>query len=371
MNPKSNSDRIFEDRRSFFKTAGAGVAAAIVATAPAQADPARTEKAKLARIASNCWPARKIFKSRRNREDPPEVVEMKKKYGEITMHDFPQWTKDTYPGVYHMDLWSSVFGDPTDDSQYTAVTFQRNGRTQTFYEWDPSKPSSKRWVEELANIQVKTGTICSHISNNAPRNLADPNEELRQEGVRVAKMWMDVASVLGAKTMRANTGVQGVRVMPEASSSDQGYPRNDKIVVYLEQCIKSFRELAEYGEKKDVAITIENHWGLCANPMNIKIVIDEVNHPYCEATPDFCNWEHEYHLFHGLEVLMPYTRHHVHAKYWDRWKTETKDWNDVARCVRILNAHKFTGTISIEYEHGPWDDIEGSKWLMDQVLAAL
>lgn len=370
MNPELSSHEDREDRRSFLKLAGAGVAAAIV-SGSAHANRALTEKEKLARIASNCWPARKIFKSRGDREDSPEIAEMKKKYGQLTMHDFPQWTKDTYPGVYHMDLWSSVFGDTTDDSQYTATTVQREGRTRTFYQWDPSQPSSKRWVDELANIQAKTGTICSHISNNAPQNIAEPSEELRQEGVRVAKIWMDLASVLGAKTMRVNTGVQGTRVMPEATSSDQGYPRNDKIVVYLEQCIKSFKELADYGEKKNVAITIENHWGLCANPMNIKIVIDEVNHPYCEATPDFCNWEHEYHLFHGLEVLMPYTRHHVHAKYWDRWKTEKKDWNDVARSVQILNAHKFTGTISIEFEHGPWDDIEGSKWLLNQVMAAL
>ena len=77
-------------------------------------------------------------------------------------------------------------------------------------------------------------------------------------------------------------------------------------------------------------ITIENHWGLCANPMNIRIIMDEVNHPYCECTPDFCNWENEYHLFHGLEAVMPYTHTHVHAKYWDRWKTPEKDWNDVA-----------------------------------------
>jgi sugar phosphate isomerase/epimerase len=223
----------------------------------------------------------------------------------------------------------------------------------------------------LGNIQVKTGTRCSHISNNAPQHIADPNDELRKEGVRVAKIWMDAASVLGAKTMRVNTGVSGTRVMPEASARDSGYPRNDKIVVYLKQCIESFKELADYGGRVGVAISIENHWGLCANPMNIRIVIDEVNHPYCEATPDFCNWEHEYHLFHGLEILMPYTHHHVHAKYWDRWKTEDKDWNDVARSVRVLNAHKFTGTIALEYEHGPWNDIEGSMWLMKEVLAAL
>ena len=40
--------------------------------------------------------------------------------------------------------------------------------------------------------------------------------------------------------------------------------------------------------------------------MNILVIMDEVNHPYRECTPDFGNWEHVYHLFHGIEVLMPY-----------------------------------------------------------------
>ncbi|UCF36583.1 MAG: TIM barrel protein [Acidobacteriota bacterium] len=359
-------------RRDFLKVAGAGVAAATVLSGSAAAmSRALTDQEKRSRIASSCWPPRQLFKGRGGREPRPEVVEMKKKYGEITMLDFPQWTKDTYPGVYHMDLWSSVFGDVTDPDQYTESTYTRNGQTRTVQRWDPSQPASKKWIDKLADIQVKTGTKCCHVSNNAPQYIADPDEEKRQEGVRVAKIWMDACSVLGAKTMRVNTGITGTRIMPEASAHESGYPRNDKIVGYLDQCIKSFKELAEYGETVDVRITIENHWGLCANPMNIKIVIDEVNHPYCEATPDFCNWEHEYHLFHGLEILMPYTHHHVHAKYWDRWKTPEKDWNDVARSVRILNAHKFKGTIALEYEEGPWDGIEGSKRLMDDVLAAL
>ena len=89
----------------------------------------------------------------------------------------------------------------------------------------------------------------------------------------------------------SNTGTTGTRIMPEAEPDPStGYPRNDKIVKYLDQCIKSFRELADYGSKVGVIISIENHWGLCANPFNIKIIIDEVNHPFCEATPDFCNW---------------------------------------------------------------------------------
>ena len=43
---------------------------------------------------------------------------MKEKYGEITMLDFPQFTKDTFPGVTHMDIFSGLFGDVTDDSMF-------------------------------------------------------------------------------------------------------------------------------------------------------------------------------------------------------------------------------------------------------------
>jgi len=364
------------DRREFLKKTGLGVAAAgalFSTEISGQESVSRplTEKEKLSRIASCCWPPRQIFKTFPGRRTSPEVEALKKKYGEITMLDFPQWTKDTYPGVYHLDLWSDVFGDVTDLSQYQEIKIERDGRTFTNYRWDPSRPSSRKWVDKLAaNIQ-KTGTICQHISNNAPQNLADPNDELRNEGIRVAKMWMDVASVLGAKTMRANTGVRGTRIMPEATAHETGYPKNDKLSLYLSKCIDSFRQLAEYGEKVGVKITIENHWGLCANPMNIRIIMDEVNHPYCECTPDFCNWENEYHLFNGLAAVMPYTHTHVHAKYWDRWKTPEKDWNDVGRSVRILNAYRFKGTIALEYEHGPVDGIEGSKQLMKEVLAAL
>jgi sugar phosphate isomerase/epimerase len=372
-------ERALNDRREFLKKAGLGaVGAGALLGSPSAAEAQNatamrqlTAEEKLSRIASCCWPPRYCFKSIGNRTPSEEAVAMKKKYGEITMLDFPQWTKDTYTGVYHMDLWSDVFGDPSDPSQYLEQKFEREGRTISTFRWDPTQASSKKWLEKLATRIQGTKTVCQHISNNAPQNLADPDDEKRKEGIRVAKAWMDAAAVLGTKTMRANTGVSGTRIMPEAKAHETGYPKNDQLAVYLRKCIESFKELADYGEKVGVKITIENHWGLCANPMNILIVMDEVNHPYCECTPDFCNWENEYHLFHGIEVLMPYVHTHIHAKYWDRWTTPEKDWNDVARNVRILNAHRYRGTIALEYEHGPVDGIEGSKQLMQQVLAAL
>ena len=142
-------------------------------------------------------------------------------------------------------------------------------------------------------------------------------------------------------------------------------PRNDEVVKYLKNAIGSFKEMADYGGTVGVNVTIENHWGLSADPMNIRIILDELKHPFCEASPDFFNWEHEFMLYHGLEALMPYTHTHVHAKYWNRW-----DPVDVGRCVRILDKAGYKGTIALEYEDGPWDSVEGAKQLVKLVMEA-
>src|SRR5512133_1143900 len=109
-----------DDRRGFLKSAGAGIAATGLALQTrAQAAPL-TEKQKLERIASNTWPIRNIFKSRTGFGGTRNQA-LKEKYGEITMLDFPQFTKNTFPGVTHMDLFSGLFGEPGDDIMYTSV----------------------------------------------------------------------------------------------------------------------------------------------------------------------------------------------------------------------------------------------------------
>src|SRR6266545_4649125 len=79
------------DRRDFLKTAGAGDAAG----APAAAVPP---------VPAN--------------RDQTTGAQMKQRYGEITMLDFPQWTKDNFPGVTRMDLFSGLFGDVSEDSMF-------------------------------------------------------------------------------------------------------------------------------------------------------------------------------------------------------------------------------------------------------------
>ena len=355
-------------RRSFLKSAGAGVigVAGLELLAPAEkiseAKPAsRSREERLKQMASNSYAVNQLFKRRSmpGREERPETVQLKKKYGELTLLDFPQFTKDTYPGVVAMDLWSSLFGDFTDDTMFTKT--ERDGQTR-FGEFDPSAPSSKLYLEKLASKIAATGTKAVHISNNAPRNIADLNEELRREGLRVAKLWLDASKIIGVKSMRVNTG--GPQIIP-ASVISGGYPQNKDIVPYIKNAIESFTEMADYGEKVGVKVTIENHWGLAADPINIRIIINEVNSPWCEASPDFCNWEHEYMLYHGLEVLIPMTKSMCHAKRWTRYPDV-----DIPRCVKVLNDAGYRGYISTEYEAGG-DPVEGTLKLMQDVLEAL
>ena len=171
--------------------------------------------------------------------------------------------------------------------------------------------------------------------------------------------------MLGAKSMRVNSG--GPRIRAGAGGGPRRtIRRTTSWPKYLTQCIESFKEMADHGSKVGVKVTLENHWGLTANPINIRIIVEEVNSPYCEASPDFCNWEHEYLMYHGLKALAPYAHTNVHAKYWNRWKD-----NDVKRSVKIMNDAGFKGTFALEYEDGPWDGVEGAKYLYKEVLAAL
>lgn len=370
-------------RRQFLKGAGIAVGAGLIAgtasAASAAGDPRPlTDAEKLDRIASNTYPLRTLFKRRSGggamgggqspsaaqKEAIAQGEAMRKKYGEITLLDFPQFTKDRFPGVRHMDLWSSLFGDVDDATQYAETKATFEGQTRTSREFDPSTAAGKKWLDRLADKIATTGVHCHHVSNNAPRNISDLDPELRKQGVEVAKKWLDGCARIGAKTMRVNTG--GPRIMPGASAAQGSYPRNDEIVKHIANAVESFKQMADHGGKAGVKVTIENHWGLSADPINIRIILDEVNHPFCEASPDFCNWEHEYMLHHGLQSLTSYAHTTVHAKYWDRWKNF-----DVGRSVKVMTAAGFRGKFALEYEAGPWDGFDGAQYLFKEVLKAL
>jgi hypothetical protein len=238
------SDRL-RCRRNFLKTAligslgAAGLGLSLSDYDAAKKKPKiRTRTEKLKSLASNSYAVNQLFRRRQNiqRRENPVTSQLKQKYRELTLLDFPQFTKDTYPGVNAMDIWSSLFGDVSDDSMF--IRLEKNNQVR-IGEFDPSASSAKRYLDELVTKMVSTGVMATHISNNAPRNLADLNPELRKEGIRVAKIWLDASKQIGVRSMRVNTG--GPQIIP-ASVIQSGYPRNEEIVPYLKYAIESFKE---------------------------------------------------------------------------------------------------------------------------------
>src|SRR5262249_56512202 len=121
--------------------------------------------------------------------------------------------------------------------------------TRVTEEFDPSSASGKQWLGKMANKMTATGTKCQHISNNAPRDICELDVEKRKAGIAVAKKWLDGAAILGAKSMRVNSG--GPRIAPgPVVTSD--YPKNDELAVYLRNCIGSVKEIADHRAKVGV-----------------------------------------------------------------------------------------------------------------------
>ena len=324
-------------RRDFLKTAGAGVTAAGVLMTDAERALAQgaAEKARLERIARCTWPIRQLFKTRGGggrgnaplslrRDRGAAVTRRAGDAGESRSHDDRRdeaastarsrcstsrsGRRTTFPGVTRMD---SVLG-PVRRRHRRHDVHDRGRRRRRRRRLQPDEPSGRKWLDQLANKLVKTGTKVQHISNNAPFGLADFGSPRPMRAARPASRWPSAGSkgcaVLGVKSMRMNSPqALGPSIRPNAiPRGGDGYPRNLDIVPLMDAAIESYKEMADFGGNLGIKVTFENHWGLAADPMNLRIMIDTINHPYCDATPDFCNWEHEYMLFNGLKALAPY-----------------------------------------------------------------
>src|SRR6187399_2390979 len=266
------------DRRGFLQAAAAGLTTAGAMLTPRERALAQSlaEKSRFERMAGCTWPIRSLFKTRQNpnrgggagggagnppaapaaptapagpipaipaNRDQTTTAQMKQKYGEITLLEYPQWMKDNFPGLTRMDIYSGFFGDMVDDAMYFAAG---NPQGTGF---DPLSAAGRKWLDTLANTMVKTGTKVQHISNNAPFGLADfgsPEADARRKaGVAMARRWLEGCAVLGVKSMRMNSpSALGPEIRPNATANGgDGYPRNLELVALMNAAIESYKEM--------------------------------------------------------------------------------------------------------------------------------
>jgi len=204
--------------------------------------------------------------------------------------------------------------------------------------------------------------VMEHVSLNRPDNLDEIKAALEQYGVKVLNMpidygnisgldeaqraadlaviksWIDVAAYLGSKGARVNTGQQPEGIFDLSITAD------------------SYRELAEYAQTKGVALVLENHGGMSADPKNIRKLFEMVDHPNFRICPDFGNFDPDIR-YEALEMIFDHPIL-VHAKTYEFDEDGNHVSFDFEKCMEIVKKHEYDGYYSVEFE-GSGDQRDG------------
>ncbi|MBS4201118.1 sugar phosphate isomerase/epimerase [Bacillus sp. FJAT-49732] len=175
-------------------------------------------------------------------------------------------------------------------------------------------------------------------------NISGLDEEKRKSDLEVIKSWIDIAAYLGSKGARVNTGQQPEGVFDLSITAD------------------SYRELAGYAETKGVALVLENHGGMSADPKNIIKLFEMVNHPNFRVCPDFGNFDPEIR-YEAIDMIFnnPIL---VHAKTYEFNEDGSHVQFDFGKCMEIAKKHNYDGYYSVEFE-GPGNQREGVQKTID------
>ena len=181
-----------------------------------------------------------------------------------------------------------------------------------------------------------------------------PNEKERLKAVENHYKWVDAAAALGCHSIRVN--LFGSKE-PETWKS---------------ACTDALKKLAEYAQKSNVNILVENHGWLSSKCNLLVQVMKEVNMANCGTLPDFGNfciereggerWRaaciKEYDKYLGVEELMPYAKA-VSAKSYDFDEKGNETTIDYQKMLQIVKDAGYKGYIGVEYEGNRLTEEEG------------
>jgi hypothetical protein len=247
---------------------------------------------------------------------------------ELTLMDIPQHNKQLF-GVKKLEFWS----DHLMSVDKTYLTDLKN--------------KIKAAGSELINFQIDTSP-----ADRTPYDLATLDEERRKAGVEQVKKWLEVAAILGTKSVRVNPG--GAR-----NSS-------------VEQSIKSYQELLPVAKAKNIIIVAANHSGIERDvDKHLEIVKGA---PGLYTQPDFGNYNNPTIMYDSLAKILPFA-YVVSAKVSNVALVEgkiTTPQYDFDKCMQLAESSGFKGI----YIMNQWGNIppevstdDLAKWTIERMKA--
>ncbi len=221
--------------------------------------------------------------------------------------------------------------------------------TRQFPSTDPKYLEQFRAAVDKAHSAVVDIAVDEEYSQYS----ADATERAR--ALAASKRWVDVGAALGSPSIRTH--------IQQAKDSKPDMAR----------AADTLARVAEYGEKRNVVIHLENDDPVSEDPFFIVQVIDKVNSPWLRALPDFGNTlaaHDEDFAYKAIDAMFAHAYGICHVKAGEVNEQGKAVHVDLARTFGILKAHGYKGYCSIEYD-APGDPYKATTELVEETVKFL
>jgi len=251
-------------------------------------------------------------------------------------------------------------------SQAKEMGFEGLEYVSQLYKYEIEKLGFDVVIDSLNKISKKESMQNILIMVDDEGDLADPDENMRNQAVENHKRWVDAASKLGCQSIRVNT-----------------FGTNDP-EIWKTTVVDGLRKLSEYAATKNINVLCENHGWLSSNPVELMKAINEVNMENCGTLPDFGNWcvkradvnekwgdcaEVYPDKYEGTKMMMPAAMA-VSAKSYDFDEAGNETTIDYIKMLQIVKDAGYTGFVGVEYEGDVLDEKAGIEATKDLLLSA-
>ena len=248
-------------------------------------------------------------------------------------------------------------------SQAKEMGFEGLEYVSQLYKFEVEKLGFDVVIDSLNKISKKESMQNILIMVDDEGDLADPDENKRNQAVENHKKWVDAAAKLGCHSIRVNT-----------------FGTNDP-EIWKTTVVDGLKKLSEYAATKNINVLCENHGWLSSNPVALMSAIEDVNMKNCGTLPDFGNWcvkrtdinekwgdcaEVYPDKYQGTKMMMPAAMA-VSAKSYNFDENGNETTIDFVKMLQIVKDAGYTGFVGVEYEGDVLDEkagIEATKALL-------
>lgn len=265
--------------------------------------------------------------------------------------------------------WSlnkDLFGGKLDNLDFAAKARNEFGVGGIEYvnQFFKDKAEDMDYLKQMKQRAMDNDVQSLLIMIDGEGQLGDLDKAKRMEAVENHYKWVNAAKFLGCHSIRVNAATDGDR--------EEG----------AKAATAGLRALAEYGQKENINIIVENHGGWSSDGQWLAGVIAATEMDNCGTLPDFGNfciernpggWEAgcktEYDRYKGVEELMPYAKA-VSAKT-NGFKANGDEVEmDYVRILKTVKDHGYRGWIGIEYEGNDMEADAGIRATMELLKKA-